>query len=102
MANNINVAPDVVGAIIPQTVVPVATSEVAGAHYQQMMSAALTVRVDEGATYTYIGSAAPGSADGDAVWQIKRLTNADTTVLWADGDANFDNVWTNRGSLTYA
>lgn len=62
---------------------------------------AYTVRVDEGATYTYIGEADPGSAEGDAVWRVKRMTNATTTILWADGDTNFDNVWTNRASLTY-
>lgn len=65
-------------------------------------SASYALRYDEGATYTYIGNAVPGSADAAAVWQIKRLTNADNTIIWADGDALADNIWDNRASLTYA
>lgn len=63
---------------------------------------AYALRYDEGATYTYIASALPGSSDAAAVWQIKRLTNTDNTIIWADGDGNFDNVWNDRASLTYA
>ncbi len=63
---------------------------------------ALSVRLDEGATYTYVGNAAPGSSTADAVWQIKRITNADTTVLFADGNSNFDNIYDDRASLTYS
>jgi hypothetical protein len=59
-------------------------------------------RVDEGATYTYVGQSSPGAANTDAVWRIKRITNATTTITFADGNANFDNVWDNRASLTYA
>jgi len=62
---------------------------------------ALSVRLDEGATYTYIGNAAPGSSTASAVWQIKRMTNADTTILFADGDSNFDNSWDDKASLIY-
>lgn len=65
-------------------------------------SASYALRYDEGATYTYIGNALPGSADASAVWQIKRLTNADNTIIWADGDSDFDNVWNDRLSLTYS
>ncbi len=64
-------------------------------------SASYALRYDEGATYTYIGNAVPGSADAAAVWQIKRLTNADNTIIWADGNSNFDNIWTNRAGLSY-
>lgn len=67
-------------------------------------SAALTLRYDEttSATYTYIGDATPGTATSAATWRIKRMTNADTTIIWADGNSNFDNVWDNRASLTYS
>lgn len=64
--------------------------------------AAFTLRYDEGETYTYVGEADPGIAEGSAAWRIKRLTNADNTVLWAGGDTNFDKIWTNRASLTYS
>ena len=61
-------------------------------------------RIDEvDATTTYVGLAAPGVGTGSAVWQIRRLTSSgnDLTVEWADGNAEFDNVWDNRASLSY-
>lgn len=61
----------------------------------------LTVRVEEGATYTYIGHAIPGADESVAEWRIKRMTNANLTILFADGDVNFDNVWDDRATLTY-
>ncbi len=59
------------------------------------------VKMDEGATYTYIGYT---STTG---WQIKRMTNADTSMLYADGlfsgtYADFDAAWAARASITYA
>ncbi len=65
-------------------------------------SALYALRYDEGATYTYIGDAAAGTADAAASWRIKRLTNADNTIIFADGNTNFDNIWTNRASLSYS
>ena len=55
------------------------------------------------AATTYEGEAVPGTATSSAIWRIKKIaTNAgDVTVTWADGNANFDNVWDNRVSLTY-
>lgn len=63
---------------------------------------AYTLRYDEGATYTYVGEAAAGSAEGSAVWRIKRVTNADNTILYADGDTDFDNVWTGHSGLSFS
>lgn len=60
------------------------------------------LRYDEGATYTYIGEAAAGTAEGSALWRVKRLTNADNTIVWADGNSNFDNIWTNRAGASYS
>lgn len=59
------------------------------------------LRYDEGATYTYIAEAVPGSATGSAVWRIKRLTNADNTIGWADGVSTFTKIYDNRASFTY-
>lgn len=58
---------------------------------------------DAGSGVTYVGEADPGTATSTAGWRIKRLTETgpDVAVAWADGDANFNNVWTNRASLTY-
>ncbi len=63
---------------------------------------AYSSRYDEGATYTYIGLADAGSAEGSAVWQVKRMTNTSLTIVFADGNTNFDNVWANRASLSYS
>lgn len=66
---------------------------------------ALATILDEAvAGTTYIGSAAAGSAQGSAVWRIKKMVEAAgiTTITYADGDTQFDNIWTNRASLTYS
>lgn len=53
---------------------------------------------------TYMGRADAGTSRSAAIWQIRKyFTNADgdTELAWADGNAEFDNVWANRASLTY-
>jgi hypothetical protein len=65
-------------------------------------AATYTIRMDEGATYTYIGKANAGTLTSAASWQISRLTNADNTLIFADGDTSFDNVWDNRAILSYS
>jgi hypothetical protein len=60
---------------------------------------------DAGSSITYVGEAAPGSANSAAVWRIKRLDETvanDLTILWADGNSSFDNVWNDRASLSYS
>jgi hypothetical protein len=53
--------------------------------------------------YTYIGRASIGSSVYSAVWQIKRLDESSgITILWADGNTNYDNVWHNAQSLNYS
>ena len=54
-------------------------------------------------TATYIGEAAFSSATSDPVWRIYRVSTigTNTSITWADGDDEFDNVWDNRSSLTY-
>lgn len=55
-------------------------------------------------TLAYFGKAALGSAEGAAVWQIKKMTfgtDGDINTYWCDGNAAFDNIWTNRAALTY-
>lgn len=61
-------------------------------------------RVDDLTSTMYIGLAPTSSGEGASVWQIKRITFSGTLILehWADGDALFNNVWTNRASLTYS
>lgn len=53
----------------------------------------------------YIGFAKPGTSTSSASWQIKKMVYSGTNVisiLFADGDLNFDNVWDNRASLSYS
>ena len=65
----------------------------------------LIQRIDyASATTQYIGFASPGSATSSPVWQIRRVTldssGRPTAVLFAGGNANFDNVWDNRALAT--
>ena len=52
----------------------------------------------------YRGEADPGTLETDSSWRIRKITIAldgDVTEEWADGNANFDNVWADRLALTY-
>ena len=63
-----------------------------------------TVRLDEAsATVTYVGEGAINSVESNPVWRIRKLTTTGSVlaIQWADGNQNFDNVWTDRASLTY-
>lgn len=62
------------------------------------------LRLDEASsTVTYIGESAPGVAESAAAWRIKRMTTSGSVLKidWADGNEDYDNVWTDRASLTY-
>lgn len=57
------------------------------------------------ANLAYIGEALPGTLESAPSWRIKRLTlglDDDVVTEWADGNANFDNVWNDRASLSYS
>ena len=64
-----------------------------------LVSKKITVSGDN----TYVASAPIGSAQASAVWQVKKIAvvGSDTTITWADGDSNFDNVATDLTVLTY-
>lgn len=51
----------------------------------------------------YIGEASFGIATSAPFWRISRLTfiGNSFTLDWADGNAEFDNIWDDRTSLTY-
>lgn len=53
---------------------------------------------------TYFGYSDPGSLTSDAAWRILRKEVVSATVTefkYADSNANFDNVFDDRASLTY-
>ena len=55
-------------------------------------------------SYTYVGIAAPGTAQATAKWQCSRIdksVSGTTIITWADGSANFDQVATDLTILTY-
>lgn len=63
------------------------------------------VRIDQEGGLTYIGKAEPASATSAPVWQISRLDESalpDVTLLWADGDSAYNNVWDSRLGLSYS
>lgn len=61
--------------------------------------------VDEpNAATTYQGWAPAGTATAAANWMIRRIATAGTvtSVLWCDGNQNYDNIWDNRAGLAYS
>ncbi len=53
----------------------------------------------------YIGESAPGTTTASALWRIQKRTYSNyklTTIEWADGNSNFDNVYNNRTTLSYS
>lgn len=52
----------------------------------------------------YKAEAIVGSVTSSPVWRIRKITLAsdnDVTEVWADGDAQFNNIWDNHLSLSY-
>jgi prepilin-type processing-associated H-X9-DG protein len=53
----------------------------------------------------YHGWAEPGTATSAAGWRIAKYAWSAgnlVNILWADGNLDFDNVWDDRASLSYA
>lgn len=67
-------------------------------------SAAYSTRIDEASgTVTYLGNALCGTATSAAAWQIKKIdSSSGVAITFADGDPQFNNVWSDRASLTYS
>jgi len=66
--------------------------------YQLQMDGTTTANV------TYVGQALPGSATSSACWQIKKIDETTTDILtikWAGTSTAFDQVWSDRGTLSY-
>jgi hypothetical protein len=67
----------------------------------------LAQRVDDGVTdadVIYMGYAPPGTAESAAAWTIKKIdqtVSGITTITFAGGNAAAQNIWANRGDLTY-
>lgn len=61
--------------------------------------------IDEASsTITYIGKAAIGTATSAASWQIQKIlvSGTVTSITYAGGTDNYDQIWDNRASLSYS
>jgi hypothetical protein len=71
----------------------------------KITNGAYAMQVDDaGSGVTYQGWAVPGPTTSSAGWRIKRITQTgdDYAIVFADGNANFDNIWDNRAGLSYS
>ena len=62
---------------------------------------------DSGAGTTIVGESDIPGTTGAATWRIKKVIDTagagtETTITWADGDSNFDNIWTARGTMVFS
>lgn len=74
-----------------------------GVALQREPSENTALQVDVSGSTTYVGIAPTGSTTDDAVWQIQKYdTSSGVSLEWADGDSNFDNVWDDRATGSYA
>ncbi len=93
-----NVQVDVLSSALPSTAstdAPLQTISFGGTKF--------ALRLATVSDIDYVGEAAIGTATSAALWRIKRVDSATgIIILWADGNASFDNVWDNRASLSYS
>lgn len=83
----------------------IATLIVSGKHAQVTSPVALqTLYAEVSPSVAYLGQAEAGTLTSAAAWRIRRITTSggDVTVQYADGNTDFDNVWTARASLSYS
>lgn len=53
-------------------------------------------------TECYLGEATFAASTSSPLWRIRKInTTVGVDVKWADGNANYDNVWDDRTSLNY-
>lgn len=71
----------------------------AGSPYQQQFD------YSGGTNVIYLGMADPGTSVNAAKWRIQKfaydVNNNVTSITFASGSDNFDQIWANRASLTY-
>jgi hypothetical protein len=74
-----------------------------GVALQRAIADSMALKVTVSGTITYIGVAAPGTAQSTAKWQCKKIdTTTGVVITWADGNADFDNTSTDLTALTYS
>lgn len=74
-----------------------------GQNAQLLNADNLAIKVTVDGSITYVGKAAPGSSQSDAVWQAMKIDETTGTVItWADGNADYDNTATDLTALSYS
>jgi len=74
-----------------------------GVSLQRSQADNLAVKVTVSGAVTYVGMAAPGTAQSSATWQAMKIDETTGTVItWADGNSSFDNIATDLTALTYS
>lgn len=67
---------------------------------------ALQLHYDGSSNPIYIGIAKPGTATSAAFWQIRKLTfdggNNVTSIKYASGSPDFNQIWDDRAGLSYS
>ena len=75
-----------------------------GSSLVRVSSKDVAAKITVSGTTTYVAKAAVGSAESAASWQAKKITvsGSDTTITWADGNTNYDNIATDLTALSYS
>jgi prepilin-type processing-associated H-X9-DG protein len=71
-----------------------------GQNLQSAMADNLQIKAVEDGGYTYFCFAAPGTTEATAKWKCYRLDGT-ANLLYADGNASYDNVATAPETLSY-
>lgn len=71
-----------------------------GQSLQRLNADNLQIKVVESGDYTYFCFAKPGITEATAKWRIFRLSSTGSLV-YADGNSNYDNAATDPTALTY-
>lgn len=73
---------------------------------QNASNLSLKIDYNGGTNPIYLGIAAPGTTTSDANWQIRKLTfdgnNNITSIQYANGSSEFDQIYDDRASLSYS
>ena len=74
-----------------------------GGALQRLNADNLAVKITVSGSITYIGIAAPGTAQATAKWQCKKIDETTGVIItWADGNSDFDNASTDLTALSYS
>jgi hypothetical protein len=71
-----------------------------GVNLQRVNAQNLQIKSVTSGEYTYFCFSAPGTTEATAKWQVFRL-DGNANLMYADGNANYDNAASNPAALSY-